>query len=342
MKTVSLIRAGSTLLALCSLLVLNGCQSVVGGGTNLLLGGVESKIVPPVLKTSDLNMGCTYAVANVPLIASFRSFYGDPSGLESVLQSSAQMCADLDAGAEELRYLRAQRDKRTDEALDARIAQKRLLERTARRQLASFDLMRAKLESKYKFEYGHGCPRFRNDFDELIYLLGSLGGLQAFVNDIAAQHPINVSSDIPPRAEAAMACLNSAKWWGVPQAIRATVWAVTPGGAVGHDVAGTFDLAMAQGEREGMRVSHVLAGIAAASLDDRATVRAVIRRAATMPIPQQSENYRYIDEIGLALLQEMSDRDWTIGTGSRTPVGSFGTFWDEKARNDVDANQFLN
>ena len=342
MKPASLIRGSGALLALASLLLLSACQSVVGGGTNLLLGGIESKIVPPVLKVADLNMGCSYAVANVPLIASFRSFYGDPSGLESILQSSATMCADLDAGNEELRYLRAQRDKRTDEALDARIAYKRLLERTARRQLASFDLMRAKLEKKYRFEYGHGCPRFKNDFDELIYLLGTLGGLQAFVNDIAAQHPINVSSDIPPRAEAAMTCLNSAKWWGAPQAIRATVWSVTPGAAVGHDVTGTFDLAMAQGEREGMRVSHVLAGIAAASSDDRAGVRKVLRRAAVMPIPQQSENYRYIDEIALALLQEMSDRDWTAGTGSRTPVGKLGTFWDEKAKDDADTAQFLN
>lgn len=337
-------RAASAAVLGAAVLLLAGCASVEKGGTNLVLGTLERNVVPPVLKTPDLNMGCNYAVANVPLVNSFRSFHGDTQGLESILQSSAAICADLDAGSEELRALRAQRDHRPDEAIDARINQKRLLERTARRQLAAYELMKERLQAKYRFVYGQGCPRFKTDFDEMIYLLGTINSLQAMVNDIAAQHPLNVSTDIPPKAEFAMTCLDNAKWWGTPAAVRATVWSVVPGGSAGHDIAGTFDLSMAIGEREGVRISHVLAAIAAASTDDQPRIRAIIRRASRPPQYRNSEDYRYIDEIGLAILQQMSDRDWTLGTGSRTPMAALGTFWDEKpaTKDDVDASQFLN
>lgn len=326
--------------------LLTGCQSLQRGGANIALGVVERNVVPPVLGVSDLNMGCTHAMAMVPLIGSFRSFYGDPSGLESILSTSASLCADNDANTEELRYLRALRDRRTADAQDARTSHKRLLERSARRQLAAYVQMRQSLEKKYRFQYGETCPKFRrknSDFDQLIYLLGSISGLQAMVNDVAAEKAVNVPTDIPLKAEFAMGCLDNAKWWGTPQAIRATVWSVVPGASEGKDVAGTFNQAMALGEQQGVRLPHVLASISAGFTDDKKRIREIVKRFATAPGYTPNKDFRYIDEAAVATIQQMSDRDWTVGTGSRTPLGSLGTFWDDKkvAKDTIDASEFL-
>jgi hypothetical protein len=32
---------------------------------------------------------------------------------------------------------------------------------------------------------------------------------------------------------------------------------------------------------------------------------------------------------------------WTQNTGSRTPFNNLGKFWDDKAKNDVNADDFL-
>lgn len=341
----ALCRAAFMAACWAGLALLAGCQSLQSSGSNATLGVIERNVVPPVLAVPDLNMGCTHATAMVPMISSFRSFYGDPAGLESILSTSSSLCADNDANAEELRYLRAQRDRRTAEALDARTNHKRLLERTARRQLAAFDYMRESLEKKYKFQYGQACPKFDKDaeFDQLIYLLGTISGLQAMVNDIATQRAVNVPADIPPRAEFAMSCLDNTKWWGAPQAIRATVWSVVPGGAAGKDVPGTYNQAMTLGERQGVRLAHVLASIGSGFSDDKKRIREIVKRFASAPNYKPNKDYRYIDEAAATTIQHMSDRDWTVGTGSRTPIGGLGTFWDDKPvrKDNVDTSQFL-
>lgn len=331
------------------LALLTGCQTVQRGATNLTLGVMERNTVPPVLQVPDLDTGCTHATAMVPLVASFRSFHGDPSGLESILSTSSSLCAENEANVEELRYLRAQKDRRTSDALDARTNHKRLLDRTARRQLAAFDLMRAALEKKYRFQYGQTCPigKFKRkdaEFDQLIYLLGTISGLQAVVNDVAAQKAVGVPTDIPPKAEFAMGCLDNTKWWGVPQAIQATVWSVVPGASIGKDIPGTYNQAMTIGERQGMRLPHVLAAIGSGFADDKRRVREILRRSATASEFKSSKDFRYIDEAAATSLRHMSDRDWTLGTGARTPVGAMGSFWDEQAsagKDNIDASEFL-
>lgn len=339
-------RRALTAASLAALLVLTGCQAVQRTGTNVVIGTLERNSVPPALAVPDLNMGCNYATTMVPLMGTMRSFHGDPSGLESILSTSSGICADLQANAEELRYLRAVRDKRTVEAQDARTNHKRLIEQTARRQLAAFENMRTSLETKLRFKYGETCPQFRRakgDFNQLIYLLGTLSGLQATVNDIAAEKVVGVPTDIPPRAEFAMTCLDDAKWWGVPQAIRATVWSTVPGASEGKDVAGTFEQSMSRGEKSGVRVAHVLAAISAGVSDDKARVRTVIKRFATAPGFVPSKDYRFIDETAVAAIQQLSDVDWTVGTGTRTPIGGLGTFWDVKgeAKDNLDTSEFL-
>ena len=344
MRRQRLLRHVTLAAALGCSFIFAGCAKIQGAGTNLAIGVLEDKVVPPQLQIGDVNLACTFATGNVPLISSgTRAFYGDPSLIETLLYTSSAACSEAEAVGEELRYLRAQREKRVDEATDARINQKRLLERTARRQLFAFQQMVTKLESKLNFKYGETCPKFTRDFDELAYLLGTVAGLQAVINDIAAQQAVGVPTDIAPKGDRAMKCLSNAKWWGAPQAARAVVWNILPGGADGKDVWGTFNLSMAQGERAGVRLPHVMYALAALSKDDYPRFRDSVRRFSNVKEFRPSKDYRLIDEISLQTIQNLSDRYWTENTGSRTPIGGLGKFWDDKSASipTVDVDDLL-
>lgn len=322
--------------------LMTGCATVEGSATDSVLHLLEDKVAPQVQKIDDVNLGCTGTVALTPLISGMRGFYGDPALLESVMLSGAAVCSDATATEEELRYLRAEREKRSDDALDARIAQKRWLEITARRQYGAFLRMRKYIEHKYFIKYGEQCPEigFSRDIDELDYLLGTIAGLQAIQNDIASQQMVGVPTDIAPKAGAAAECLNNEKWWGVPQAIKALVWSSVPGASQGKDVKGAFDKAMTLGEKGGVRLAHVMAATSAQSSDDQERLKAIIRRFATINDYHPNANYRFLDQIAVSMIQGMSDRLWTQNTGTRTPIASLGKFWDDKAAT-VDVDNFL-
>ena len=325
-------------------ILFTGCAKIQGAATNLAIGIVEDNVIPPQLEINDVNLACSFATGNLPLISSAtRAFYGDPSLIETLLYTSSAACSEAEMINEELRSMRAQRENRLDEATDARILQKRLLERTARRQLLAHQRMVAKLEDKLNFKYGETCPKFNRDFDELAYLLGTLAGLQAVINDIAAEQAVGVPTDIAPKGDRAMKCLSNAKWWGAPKAARAVVWNILPGGADGKDVWGTFNLSMAQGERAGVRLPHLMYALAALSKDDKPRFRDALKRFANVKEFRQSKDYRLIDEIAAQTIQNLSDRYWTENTGTRTPIGSLGKFWDEKASSSltIDADELL-
>jgi hypothetical protein len=324
-----------------STLTMSGCALLESGTSGVTLNILEEGFTPPALKMGDVDMGCTFATANGPLVGAARNFYGDPSLMETVLLQSASVCSDAKAVEEELRYIRASREKRSDEAQDARIAQKRLMALSAHRQVTAFERMRVKLEQKYFFKYGSNCPRFKRDFDEMVYLLGSAAGVQAVQSDMGAQQAVGVSLDIPPQVDFAMTCLDNKKWWGAPQALRAAIWSIIPGGGEGKDIKAIFDSNMTLGEKAGVRLPHVMAAIAAQSADDTATLRAVIKRFSTIENFKVSTDYRLVDAISEAQILTISDRMWTQNTGSRTPINSLGKFWDDKGAAAIDADSFL-
>lgn len=330
----------STALA-ASALTLGGCALIQSNVAGTTLSIMEDGFTPPVLTLSDVEMGCNFATVNTPLVGAARNFYSDPSLMETVLLSSAGVCAENQAIVEETRYMRASRDKRSDEALDARINQKRLLATAADRQYTAFMRMKTKLEQKYYFKFGAECPRFVRDFDEMAYLLGSVAGLQAMQNDIASQQAVGVPTDIAPQVERAMNCLDNVKWWGVPQAARAVVWSIIPGADEGKDVQGTFDTAMGIGETKGVRLAHVMAATAAQSTDNKPRLRSVIKRFSKIENFKPSTEYRLLDAIAASQITNISDRMWTQNAGTRTPVGSLGKFWDEKTDSNIDAGSFL-
>lgn len=322
-------------------LLLAGCGSLSRIASVKVVQGVEETVAPVNLRLADVDIACSYAHTGLPLLDASRSFGADPSLVDALLLMTAGACADARALEEELRYLRAFRSRRTEEAEDARSSQKRWAAVATQRQLAAHTRMRSSFERQVGYSYGRGCPRFRRDFDEFAYLIGSIAGAQAVLNAAVAQTAGASLLEIPPRVEAAMACLDNAKWWGAPQALRATVLSLMPGGAQRPDLKAAFSAGMSQGERSGVRLAHVMAAIGAAAADNTDELRAVIKRFAATPGLAPDPAYRLVDAIAESYVLGHSDRLWTQATGSRTPTASFGRFWNDPAidgpKMDVDA-----
>lgn len=304
-------------------------------GANVALRFTERHMVGPMLADDDVSMACASGEATAPLILATGGGLGaDDDQLATLLYTTAALCAENRAIEEELRYMRASRVNGVEEAQDARIEQKRLAALAAQRQYKAYQRFVHYYESKGNLHIGEKCPRFGSDFDEIVYMLGLLSGMQAIINDISAQGAVGVPKDIAPKVDRAMACLDNDKWFGVPLASRAAVWSLLPGAGEGKDPWATMKQSMRIGERKGVRLAHALYATAAYSKADDARLRDALKSfAATQDSQDFSPNAQYhlFDRMGEMVVTNISDRYWTEHTGTRTPSGSIGKFWDEQA-----------
>lgn len=326
-----LLRVGFAGAVIGASVLLSACDPVAFI-SNQSLRFVEKKLVPPMLRDNDVVMACQSGVATAPLILATENLGADANQLGTLLMTTAGLCAEIEGYEQELRYLRAARAGQVEEAQDARIAQKRFAELAARRQLIAYERFVKYYEKRYEIKIGEECTDFYKDFDEFVYMLGLITGLQAVLNDIIAQQVVGVPMDIAAKAERAFSCLDNKKWWGVPLGVRAVVWNVLPGADEGKDPWGALSAAMAQGEVSGVRLPHAMYALSAAGKDDNARLRDAIKRYAGVKEDfKQNPDYRLADAMAGLIINMLSDKLWTEGAGTRTPPGMLGKFWDEQA-----------
>ncbi|MES2909567.1 MAG: hypothetical protein V4688_10485 [Pseudomonadota bacterium] len=343
MRGSSLLRRGFAGAIIGASVLLSACDPVAFI-SNQSLRFVEKKLVPPMLKDTDYIMACSSGVATAPLIMATENLGADANQLGTLLYTTAALCAETVAFENELRYLRASRAGNVEEAQDARIAQKRMAELAARRQLNAYNRFVTYYEKRYDIKIGEECTDFYKDFDEFVYMLGLITGLQAVLNDITAQQAVGVPLDIAAKAERAFSCLDNKKWWGVPVAARAVIWNVLPGLDEGKDVWGAFNASMTLGEEAGVRLPHAMYALSAVGKDDNARVRDAIRRFVNVKEGfKPNAQYALVDSLAGFIVTSLSDKLWTEGAGTRTPPGSLGKFWDEKveAPEGVDVGDLL-
>ena len=240
------------------------------------------------------------------------------------------MCADEKAKEEELRFLRAMLKNDVPTAQDARTMQKRWTRLAAQRQYFGYEAA-----VRYFGEPGDDCPDFNDDNEEMAYMFGMFGGLQAVQMDLSVNGAAGVPLDILPKAMDGLKCVDSDKFWGIPNAVAAVVDITKarldddkPAVQLGMD---RLNLAARTGEAQGVRMVHLIEAAMYVTQGDEKGIKDVIRKHVTMKEEYPANpDLNLLDEMATRGLKLISDKLWTAHTGQRTPFGKFGTFWDDQ------------
>ncbi len=290
--------------------------------------------VPFTLATDDMGINCAMSEALTPMLMSFGRVRDEPHKLAVITYGSAGLCAEALSWEEELRYMRAIKNQNANEAEDALIAQKRLNVVAAKRNYIAYQ----HLVAEYG-EPGGECPELEEELDEFIWIMGMVSGLQALNNEITSTTGLGVPKNIAAKVERAATCVDDDRWWGVPMALRATIWSMLPGAEPkGEDAMKRLKLAAKKGERAGVRLVHVFQALAYFGKGDMDNVKQVIRDHVKAKKKKDADpDHRLLDELATTLLTAMSDRMWTDAKGYRTPVGGLGTFWDDRKESPAEA-----
>ena len=290
--------------------------------------------VPFTLATDDMGINCAMSEALTPMLMSFGRVRDEPHQLAVITYGSAGLCAEAMSWEEELRYMRAIKAQNAAEAEDALIAQKRLNVVAAKRNYIAYQ----HLVAQYG-EPGGECPELEEDLDQFIWIMGMVSGLQALNNEITSTTGLGVPKNIAAKVERAATCVDDAKWWGVPMALRATIWSLLPGAEPqGEDAMKRLAIAAKKGEKAGVRLPHVFQALAYFGKGDIEAVKQVIRdHVKAKKKKDPNPDYLLLDELATTMLTAMSDRMWTEAKGYRTPAGGLGTFWDDQKESTTES-----
>lgn len=304
-----------------------------------VIGFSKEHMVPYLMTFDDTGMACASGEVFTPFLLSMEDVGSNADQVGVMVYLAAGLCAENEALAQELRSLRAAKQQNINEAQDARIAQKRAHALAARREYAGYQ----RLTKHYGEPLEDRCPKLEADFDEFIWMMGLLAGIQSALNDAQADQAVGVPRDIAAKVERGAACLKSEKWWDAPLGIRATMWNLLPTIAPANSKPmDTLAKVAKQGERSGIRLGHALWAISAYGNGDRELTKAIIRDfAAAGRTMKTNPDFRMVDAMAVDLVTAISDRLWTEASGTRTPMGGLGTFWDDKPKSASDIDDLL-
>lgn len=321
------------------LALLNGCTLTYKSTGKVLTGYASDQAVPYTLATGDVGLTCSMVESFTPFLLSFSQVEVSSDQLAILFYLMAGNCTEFKAQEQELRYLRAIFSKNEIEAQDARIAQQRLLSLAASRQLLGYQYL-----AKAFVEPGNECPEFNSEPEELYWLLGLLNGIQAIMNDVASGGMVEVPLNTAAKVGRASACLDNQKWWGTPKAIQAAIWMISPTGyPVDKDPEQILKQSIKMSLQKGVKITQVLAAQVYLGRGDIEKVKGIIRHYEKGIETPATETFKMLNQVSRLQIQAISDRLWTEATGSRTPLGKLGSFWDDpvKTVDMIDIDEFL-
>lgn len=322
-----------------ALALLQGCGMVYKTTGDVLISYGKNEMLPYVMTYDDTEMACALGDSMTPLLMSFEAVGSNPNKLAVLQFVSAGSCADSASLEQELRYYRAVHDGNVSDAQDARIAQKRWAALAAKRQYTAY---KRAIRQYGEIKEGQ-CPDLDSDFDQLVYMIGLVAGVEALENDGTSGGQVGVPRDIAAKVASATKCLDDEKWWGAPLGIRAAIWNILPPLAPknAHPWQ-ALEKASQIGFREGVRLGSAMYVMSAYSKGDDKRLRKAIKEFAAHD-KHINQKYRLLDAMAHNIVQGVSDRMWTENTGKRTPIGGLGTFWDDAKKNEsnVDINDLL-
>lgn len=332
---------------LLAVTLVSGCSAIrnhmYATSGSVMQGLSKEHTTPYLLQQKDLGMSCAMSEATTPLMMSFGRVTDEPDQLGVMMNLSAAGCSVERAHEHDLAYHRLMRDRDTDEARDAQYNARRHYREATLRYHRSWQ----NLNAHYGDIGNQECPsaKLETEMDQFMYLSGLIAGLQAMNTQVRASEQLGVPNNIGSRVARASDCLDDERWWGVPGAMKAAVYAMLPSAA--PEDAQPFEAledASRKGEEAGVRLANVFHAVAATNVEDRERVRNVIRRhAEAVDSTDPAGDWAMIDETATQQIRALSDQLWTRATGHRTPTGRLGSFWDdEKAESeDIDLNELM-
>lgn len=321
--------------AIAAVLLLTGCKGFLYSQTgDVMTSYTTAHVLPAMMASDDMDMACGTGISFASFLMSFGRVTDEPRRAGLVTMLSAGFCAEAEAWEAELAQLRALRAGQAAQAQDARILEKRKHYLAAQRFQTAFNLLQGAFG-----EVGTeaGCPEVEPE-EEILFLLGLAAGANAVIHDRSAEGAAQVPMDIPVAVARASECLDSQRWWGVPEGLRGAVWASVPGSAPeGADPWAVLQSAARAGEQAGVRLARALQ-VQALSAAGRAEElrQAVAAHGESIKTSPANPQWRLLDQMGTAMIQHESDKLWTQATGHRTPLGALGTFYQAQAAPELD------
>ncbi|MEK9711304.1 MAG: hypothetical protein VW258_01950 [Thalassolituus sp.] len=308
-----------------TLVTLSGCSIIYMQMGWVVYDLTDRHVTPYTMTIDDVGVACATTQGLQPLVNAFTRVTSTDDLANLMMNMMAGSCAEEKAIEESLAYIRAFKNQNINEAKDARIREKRQYAIAATRQHRSYQHMVDEFG-----EPGEKCPSLNHD-EGVYWTLGNLAGLQAVLNDLKAQSVVNVPKDIAMKAVRGLQCLDNEEYWGIPAAAQAGLYILMPDTAPdGVDPWVELETASRTATENGVRLAHAVEILVADGGGHTDRVKDAIRRhAASLKTNPSHRDYRLLDVVASRQIRAVSDRMWTDATGSRTPVGEFGTFWDD-------------
>ena len=295
------------------LLLMNGCsiQKMAGGK---VLEFTHDEAIPYLMAQGDIEAACSMGQSMGPVVASMSRLELSPENIGITTNMAAGMCAENEQRAAELDRMRALHEGKSESAQDAMIREKQGHRLAAMRMIQAYD----NAVSVYGNFDAENCPKYDSPTDELLSLLGISSGALALLHDFNSEKSVGISLDVPVRIEKAAACFSDDQWWGMPTALRASIWLSIPGsGPEGVDPLKAMQDAAKKGDKQGVLLARAMLVMMADTVGNQE-----VMCQALSEMPEKSglnRDYAMLNAYATAMMTHQADRAWTKEKGYRAP-----------------------
>ena len=296
------------------------------------------QVAPRIMQFEDMQLSCAVGETLAPLLLT--GVHSPPKKAITLGLSASALCLESETWEAEMRRRRAQFLVATSDqaaiwgkyAADAVVAEERAHERAARRHLMIWN----RITSIYGVpDDEHTCPKLK-EREQLPYLLGLTSGVLAVIHDGASGRAVHVSLSIPRTVARAAQCVDNQKFWGLPNALRASVFRSIPGSAPPNtDPLAMLEEAASLGDSQGIWLPRALHIMSISSADqDISSLLTTYKQ--TVNSVTSNHDYQLLNVFASFLIRHESDRIWMREVGTRTPKGQLGDI--PRADSSVDAS----
>lgn len=301
----------------------------VSGCAGTINRTIKKAILPDAMAWQDLELSCTFGQAAVGLIEPLGKRPADVAMILGWLP--AGVCAELEGWEARREEARLMKTHGGDPSLRVAAATD-----AAYRAERAFTLAATRYDRAYRhWELRYGdvkdCSKL-SDGEQQVYLLGLLSGALSLVVDSAAKGGASVPKNRLLDVARSTECLDDARFFHIPTAVRAAAWATIPGsGPEGVDPWGLLDEASRKGDALGQSIPRSLLVFTAANAGKTDVFNSAVSAFSDLQqgmqpssseapaAPSMPTEWTLMDAYGWAQALYQADLVWLKETGHRAP-----------------------